>query len=138
MGPYAGVDLNLTLCPLQSRLQHIYHGQPYARVDLKPRLESTLSPSQGLWILAFLCFAVLYTKSRPTSARILKRLRRPGIESDSLYVAWRACTYLSYRPARLRTFKISTKLCVVRLPSSESSSCASSILICKLCTADVL
>ncbi len=37
MGPYAGVDYNHTLCPLQSRLQHIYHGiaQPYARVDLK-------------------------------------------------------------------------------------------------------
>ncbi len=34
MGPYAGVGYNLTLCPLQSRLQHIYHGQPYARVDL--------------------------------------------------------------------------------------------------------
>jgi hypothetical protein len=28
MGPYAGVDYNLTLCPLQSRLQLIYHGQP--------------------------------------------------------------------------------------------------------------
>jgi hypothetical protein len=25
-------------------------GQPYARVDLKPLPESTLSPSQGLWI----------------------------------------------------------------------------------------
>jgi hypothetical protein len=34
MEPYAGVDYNLTLCPLQSRLQHIYHGQPYVRVDL--------------------------------------------------------------------------------------------------------
>ncbi len=34
MNPYAGVDYNLTLCPLQSRLQHIYHGQPYAWVDL--------------------------------------------------------------------------------------------------------
>ncbi len=33
MGPYAGVDSNLTLCSLQSRLQLIYHGQPYARVD---------------------------------------------------------------------------------------------------------
>jgi hypothetical protein len=29
MGPYAEVDYNLDLC----RLQHIYHGQPYARVD---------------------------------------------------------------------------------------------------------
>jgi hypothetical protein len=34
MGPHAGVDYNLNLCPLQSRLQHIYHGQPNARVDL--------------------------------------------------------------------------------------------------------
>ncbi len=33
MGLYAGADCNLTLCPLQSRLQHIYHGQPYAIVD---------------------------------------------------------------------------------------------------------
>ncbi len=31
MGPYAGVDYNLTLGPLQIRLQHIYHGKPYAR-----------------------------------------------------------------------------------------------------------
>ncbi len=29
----AGVDYNLTLCPPQSRLQHIYDGQPYAGVD---------------------------------------------------------------------------------------------------------
>jgi hypothetical protein len=48
MGPYAGVDCNLTLCPLQSRLQHVYivqpcaKSQPYARVDF--------IPSQGLWI----------------------------------------------------------------------------------------
>jgi hypothetical protein len=44
MGPYAGVDYNLTLCPLQSRLQHIYHGQQYARVDLNPMPEFTLFP----------------------------------------------------------------------------------------------
>ncbi len=31
--PIAEVDYNLTLGPLQSRPQHIYHGQPYARVD---------------------------------------------------------------------------------------------------------
>jgi hypothetical protein len=43
MGLYAGVDYNLTLCPLQSRLQHNYHGQPYARTDLiNPMSESTL------------------------------------------------------------------------------------------------
>jgi hypothetical protein len=45
-----GFDYNLTLCPLQSRLQHIYQGQPYVRVDLNPMPESTLFPSQGLWI----------------------------------------------------------------------------------------
>jgi hypothetical protein len=50
MGPYAGVDYNLTLYPLQSQLQHIYHWQPYARVDRNPMPETTLSPSQGLWI----------------------------------------------------------------------------------------
>jgi hypothetical protein len=50
MGPYAGVDYNLTLCPLQKRLQHIYHGLlatlPFARVDLK--VDFILS--RGLWI----------------------------------------------------------------------------------------
>jgi hypothetical protein len=46
-GPsFAVYDYNLTLC----RLQHMYHGQPYARVDLSPTPESTLSPSQGLRI----------------------------------------------------------------------------------------
>ncbi len=52
-GTYAGVDYNLTLCPVQSRLQHIYHehGQPYARVNLNPMPESALSPCQRLWIL---------------------------------------------------------------------------------------
>ncbi len=49
-GPYAVVYYSLTLCPLQGQLQHIYHGQPYARVNLNPVLESTLSPSQGVWI----------------------------------------------------------------------------------------
>ncbi len=50
MGPDAIVDNNFTLSRLQSRLQHIYHGQPYARVDLNPMQESTLSSSQGLRI----------------------------------------------------------------------------------------
>ncbi len=53
MGPCAGVDYNLTLCLIQSRLQHIYHGQSYARVDLNPMSESTFSPNQGLWIWPF-------------------------------------------------------------------------------------
>ncbi len=45
MGPYDGGDYNLTLCPLQSRLQHIYLGigqpsarvHPYVRVDFIPQ-----------------------------------------------------------------------------------------------------
>ncbi len=47
---YAGVDYNLTLCPLQSRLQRIYYGQPYAGVDFTSMPESTVSPGQGLKI----------------------------------------------------------------------------------------
>jgi hypothetical protein len=50
MRPYAGADYNLTLCPLQSRLQYIYHGQSNARVGLNPMPESNLAPSKGLWI----------------------------------------------------------------------------------------
>jgi hypothetical protein len=42
MGPYAEVDYNLALCPLQNRLQHTYHGQPYVRVYLNPMPESRL------------------------------------------------------------------------------------------------
>jgi hypothetical protein len=37
MGPYAGADYNLTLCPLTFTMAN-------------PMPESTLSPSQGLWI----------------------------------------------------------------------------------------
>jgi hypothetical protein len=40
MGPFAVFDYNLTLSRLQSRVDyntfHIYHGQPYARVNLNP------------------------------------------------------------------------------------------------------
>ncbi len=52
MGPYAGVDYNLTLCPLQSRIQHMYHGQSYARVDRNPMPESNLAPQSGTLDLA--------------------------------------------------------------------------------------
>jgi hypothetical protein len=34
--PVPELTISLTLCPLRSRLQHIYHGQLYARVDLNP------------------------------------------------------------------------------------------------------
>jgi hypothetical protein len=47
MGPYNGVDNNLTLCPLQSRHQHIYHGQPYARVDLNSLRRVDLNSQSG-------------------------------------------------------------------------------------------
>jgi hypothetical protein len=52
MGPYMA-GLTITSRYVHSRvdwLQHIYYGQPYARVDLCPMPESTLSPSQELWI----------------------------------------------------------------------------------------
>ncbi len=49
---FARVDDNLTLYPLQSRLQQIYRGhrQRYSKVDLNTLPESALFPSQGLWI----------------------------------------------------------------------------------------
>ncbi len=48
---YAGVDYNLTLRPLQSRLQHIYHRQPNARVHLN-LCHSRLYPLSGTLDLA--------------------------------------------------------------------------------------
>jgi hypothetical protein len=52
MGPYAGVDYNynLTLCPLQSQLPTHLPWATLCRVGLNPMPESTLSPSQELWI----------------------------------------------------------------------------------------
>ncbi len=46
-GVYDPVDYNLILSRLQSRLHHIYLGQPYGRVDLNPLPDSTLSSSYG-------------------------------------------------------------------------------------------
>ncbi len=74
MGPY--VDYNLTSCPLQSRLQHIYYGQPYARVDLNPMPESTLSPTQVLWIwpmVTLLWRACASTNSIPSEFKFRKK-----------------------------------------------------------------
>jgi hypothetical protein len=38
--PYSGADYNLSLCPIQSRLQHIYYRLPYARVHFIPQSET--------------------------------------------------------------------------------------------------
>ncbi len=47
MGPYAGVDYDLTSCPLQSRLQHIYYGQPFDRFDPLTLCQRRLNPLVG-------------------------------------------------------------------------------------------
>jgi hypothetical protein len=49
MGPMPELTITTPYVPsrLQSRLQHIYHGQPYARVDLNPMPETTLFPPSG-------------------------------------------------------------------------------------------
>jgi hypothetical protein len=69
LGPYAGVDCNLTVCPLQSRLQQIYHGRPYARVDLNPMQQTTLSPIRDfgfcLWLYHFSRTVVLWVYCIP-------------------------------------------------------------------------
>jgi hypothetical protein len=74
-GLYAGVDYNLTLCPLQSRLQHIYHGQPYAIVDLNPMPESTLSPRHGLLIWPWEEDGIIERSTSPWSAYIFQVLQ---------------------------------------------------------------
>ncbi len=51
MGPYAGVDYNLTLCPIQGRLQHIYHRQPYAIVDVVARVDFIPLSGTLIWQL---------------------------------------------------------------------------------------
>jgi hypothetical protein len=66
MGPYAGVDYNSIVCPLQSRLQYLYHGQPYALINLlNPMPESTLSHSQGLriWPLHWYTHTIRYSST---------------------------------------------------------------------------
>jgi hypothetical protein len=40
------IDYYLTFCRYQCDSKHSYHGKPYARVDLDPMTESTLSPCQ--------------------------------------------------------------------------------------------
>jgi hypothetical protein len=74
MGPYAGVDFNLTLCPLEGRLQHIYCGQPYASVDLNPMPESTLTlmPESTLT----LCQSRLYPPVRDFGFGLYLAVRR--------------------------------------------------------------
>ncbi len=65
MGPYAGVDNNPSLCPLQSRLQHIYRGQLYARVDFLPQPGTLdLASDQTVWA-PIVCFftKILFGKS---------------------------------------------------------------------------
>ncbi len=60
MGPYRMPELTITSPYVHSRVDsiHIYHGQPYSRVDFNPRPEWTISPSQGLriWPLAIVDF----------------------------------------------------------------------------------
>jgi hypothetical protein len=82
MGPYAVVDTNLTL-RLLSPLQHIYHGQPYARIDLNPMPESTLSSSEGLriWTIGGLSTTTIAT---PYS---LSLVRRQPIETTDNFKA---------------------------------------------------
>ncbi len=57
VGPYAGVDYNLTLCRLQSRLQHHTMGNPSPESTLtlcRSRLYSPISDlGFGLWTKTF-------------------------------------------------------------------------------------
>ncbi len=71
--PYAGVDYNLTLC----RLQHIYHGQPYARVDLNPVPEVDFIAQSGTedlasawWLMQWLTMTPAFQKDWSVGIRL--------------------------------------------------------------------
>ncbi len=97
MGPYAGVDYNPTLRPLQSQFQHIYHGQPYVRVDFMPQSETLdLASVQycNVWINKFIvgqclhvpsfhAHIIIYIVSTCTDGRCLLYIYR-----DTLHVAF--------------------------------------------------
>ncbi len=63
----AGDDYNRTLCPLQSRLQHIYHGQPQARPTLTLCQSRLYPPIRDfvfrLW--SFINHSILSGNNRP-------------------------------------------------------------------------
>jgi hypothetical protein len=50
--PMPELTITSPACPLQSRLQHIYHGQPYASVDFIPQSRT--------FDLAFVCCYLLW------------------------------------------------------------------------------
>ncbi len=63
MGPIPEFDYNLTLCPLQSRLQHIYHRQPRSQSRPESYAISRLYPPVrdlefGLWE-AYFCSIIM-------------------------------------------------------------------------------
>jgi hypothetical protein len=68
MGPFGGAGYNLPLCRLQSRLQHIYHGQPYARVDLNPILSQFNSPVRDVGFGLGACYYLYFI---PVSVRVV-------------------------------------------------------------------
>jgi hypothetical protein len=72
MGPCAGDDYNLTLC----QLQQIYHGQPYATVDLNRMPESALSSSRELWIWSLLRYEQINLYRPIVNYRVGERMRR--------------------------------------------------------------
>jgi hypothetical protein len=91
---YAGDDYNLTLCPFQSRLQHIYHGQPYARVDLNPMPESTLSPVTDFGFgprTGFCSFKSSNPRNAVTTSIICHPYRGSSLQKDFMLGMCRGC-----------------------------------------------
>jgi hypothetical protein len=81
MGSYAGVDYNHTLCPLQIRIQHLYHGKTYARVDFIPQSGTMNSPQ--LCLLRLIPSPskriVCYMMVKPGQTYRLRHLRLPVV-----------------------------------------------------------
>jgi hypothetical protein len=77
MGPYAEVDYNLTLGPLQIRLQHIFHGQPHATMPERPKQRKAwcMGPYAGV------DYTLPYVRSTANSNTCIMGIGNPMPES---------------------------------------------------------
>ncbi len=93
MGHYAGV-VTITLHYVHSRVHYntFTNGKPNVRVDLYPMPDSTLSPSQGLWIWPLPAF----TSTQYSTQRVLNDLKRTRLSRCRMI--WLLPLFRHWRP----------------------------------------
>ncbi len=78
-------ELTITSPYVQSRLQHIYRLQPYARVYLNPMPESTLFPSHGLDFASGVLLKVLKWKKNSNKVNSMDKTNILLNDNDNGY-----------------------------------------------------